>query len=124
MKKIAAVLLSISILTSCVTNNYRSSNGTKDFSLVKSGAKYNIYDQKFQKHTIIIQSIEQDSIKGLKGAQNFVIAKEDVRKITQFNPTKTIMLAGGVALFVASGIVIIKAMLKGSEALGNIIMGK
>ena len=74
MKKNAAVLLSISILTSCVTNNYRSSNGTKDFSLVKSGAKYNIYDQKFQKHTIIIQSIEQDSIKGLKGTQNFVIA--------------------------------------------------
>ena len=82
MKNILQILFLFSII-SCTSIKYNITENKGNFSEIKAGEKYSVYDLQDRKSIINVTSVPKDSITGTHKDQRISIAKKDIKDIVK-----------------------------------------
>lgn len=118
MKKLIIIFFLFSIV-SCTSTKYNLSQDKGNFSKVKAGEKYSVFDLKENKSVIIVTSIEQDSIIGNNKDQRVSIAKKDINDIVKNQTGASVILAAAGATIIYVVYLIVKGVKDTAEKIGN-----
>lgn len=92
------------LFNSCASVKYDVSRSPQDFSAVRKDVKYVIWTNDGLRQRMKITAVENDSVKGFHGNQNFGLAKNNISKIRKNNTGGTVVLSylgASIALFAA-----------------------
>ncbi|SFI24986.1 hypothetical protein SAMN05443292_1941 [Halpernia frigidisoli] len=104
---------------SCASIKYNLSQDKGNFSEIKAGEKYSVFDLKDNKSIINVTSIQNDSIIGTNKDQRVSIAKKDIKDIVKNQTGATVKLATVGAAVIYGAYVILKGVKDTAESIGR-----